>query len=361
MKSFSFAVDDLDGNRLNTIYREIQENRLYFRKFCGSATDEAMSRSLSHAMTHFDASKGNLTVYLKSLAKTIVSQSNQKCVCVDFLEQTCEDNLEDEATETKIQSGLSTSDFSQDVVDDLFLDIDKSDELIDLALTNMKSFLKLCDYLKNENPTNLYCTDVFKKSCLSLSERCRNFNAQCLALYDEYKEDMERFISSDEETIGGKWVEADYTFIDQRISKRVRLLNENGGKIEDADIEPFIVKGSLKGKKIVRVRYKEQYEELLDLVDSPVSNEIKFVLNNRYIIKTLGGSLTVANPKLYSIYELVEREIVTNLLRDTDNSGLLNIGSECMYFLCNEKYNMEIPERIVKGIKLSFTAEEVEV
>lgn len=358
MRSFGFDRQELYGNRFCEIWKEIERNRLYFRKFCGEKTDEAMQRALLHAMSHYNSDKGSLKVYLKSLAKTIVSSSNSKCVCVDFLENTVEDNLEDETTEQKVQSGMSTSDFSQDIVNDMYLEIDRKPELIDLALVSMEHFLRLCESIETRNTANIYSPQTFKDSCLALAKKCKNFNSLCLSIYDDYGDEMKEFLS-DDETAKGVWCEADYTYISQRTSKRIKLVDENGDDIEDADLQPFYVKGSLKDKKIVKVRFKEQLEMILDYVDSPVTNQMKFVIENRFIIRTLGGSFSVANPKLYNIYELIEDEILTNLLRDTDNSSILNVGTECMYFLCKKSYDMKIPDKTVRDIFLRFIPEEV--
>jgi len=360
MRSFGFDTREEYGNRFGEIWSEIEKNRLYFKKFCGDRADEAMQKALHHAVYHYNAEKGGLKVYLKSLAKTINSTPNKRTVCVDFLENTVTDSYTgDSIGETNTYGAYRASDFSEEIIEDLYLDSDKTDEIADLALVSMNMFLHLCESLKTGSMASIYCPDSFIRSCMILARKCRSFNEDCLRIYEEYGNDMKLFIRSTNVNPDDKWVEADFTYINKRISKRVRLTDEEGVSVKDADIEPFYIRGNYKGKKVVKVRYKDIYEELLDMLDSPVSNAIKFCIGDRFIVKTLGGSLSVANPKLYNMYDLVEKEILTNLLKDTDNSQLLNIGSECMYFLCNDTYNLEIPEREIRGISLNFVAEEV--
>lgn len=353
MKSYSFELGEVEGSRYYTIWSEIQANRLYFRKFCGSEADEAMQTALVHSLKHFDENKGSLQGYIKALAKTL-AYPDGRCICVDFLEQTLDDNDDEE----RRQLIKHDSDFSNELIDEMYLSIDRASEVADLALGNMDKFIILCKAIKSKNSSTVYYSEVFIRACLDLFKKCKNFNEVCLELYEEYGKEMEEFLSLDRDNIGN-WCEADYTFLHSRKSRRVVLTNEFGGAIDDADNEEFYIKGSMKDKKIVRVWYKDVYENLLDLVDSPCTNEIKFVIGERYIIKTLGGSLSVCSPNLYNIYDLVQDEILTNLLKDMRNSSILNIGSECMYFLCKSNCDLDIPKRVIRGIPLEFKAEEV--
>ena len=43
------------------------------------------------------------------------------------------------------------------------------------------------------------------------------------------------------------------------------------------------------------------------------------------------------------------------------NSSLLNIGSECMYFLCRNDSETVIPNRCIRGIPMNFEVEEVQL
>lgn len=359
MKSYSFNPSEIPGSMYYKIWKEIHDNGLYFKKFNGNEADEAMQRALLHSLKHFDEEKGSLHVYIKSLAKTI-AQSDGKSICVDFLEQTLEDQEDEPDCSVHQPKSQKEADFSNELVDNMYLSVNRTDEVIDLALSSMNMFLVLCKAIDIKDSSTVYYSDTFIRSCLSLSRKCVNFNKICLDIYREYGKDMEAFINPDPTDIG-TWCEADYTFIGSRTSRRVTLIGDNGCQIDDADMEPFYVKGNYKGKKIVRVRYVEQYERLLDLIDSPVTNAIKFVINGRYIIKTLGGSVSVCNPNLYNIYDLVQDEILTNLLKDIKTSSILNVGSECMYFLCKSDYDLSIPERCIRGIHLKFEAEEVEI
>ena len=56
--------------------------------------EEAMQKATYHTMYHFDNSKGELSDYLKKLAR-VISKNNDKSIPVDFLEDTLsDDNLD---------------------------------------------------------------------------------------------------------------------------------------------------------------------------------------------------------------------------------------------------------------------------
>lgn len=359
MKSYSFDKPEISGNRYYEIWSEIERLRNYFRKFCGAETDEAMNKTWYHCLSHFDETKGDLRAYVKSLAKTIVQPDGRE-VSVDFLENTVDEALDDEDVEQSNRGFHQRikSDFSDTLIDDMYMSLDRTDELASLALSNMSWFLKLCESIINKDSTSEYYSKPFVEGFKSLYSRSNNLFQTCIQMYEEYGEGMREFLNMDKHN-EGTWIEADFTYINLRTSRRVSLQSPTGGSIEYADMEPFQVKGSMKGKKIVRVKYSDQHEMMLDRIDSPVSNEIKFFIGNRYIIRTLGGSVSVVDVPLFNMYTLVQNEILTNLLRDTKNSALLNVGYEYMYFLCKSDYDLYIPKRVIRGIELEFKAEEV--
>lgn len=361
MKSFSFGTPEPQGNNWMEIWEEIEQNKGYFRRFCGADADEAMQRALLHTLTHYNPEKGSLKYYILALAKDIM-RTNSKVFCVDFLEQITEENLESTQFE---KSGTSRNivkrvdDFSDELVEKIYMSQDRYDEVAELALLNMDMFTVLCESLKVKDSSTKYYSEAFVSSCLRLSRICENFNGICISIYEDYGSDMKKFMSLGIDKVG-KWREADFTYIGMHKSKRVTLINDTGKKVDDADREKFRVKGILKEKQIVKVRYIELYERLLDLIDSRHTNQIKFIIGSKYVIRTLGGSLSIANPELYNIYDLVLMEILTNLLKDL-NASLLNIGTECMYFLCNKTSSLDIPYRKIGGIEIDLSAEEVKV
>lgn len=360
MKSYSFDKPEITGNRYYEFWSEIERLRNYFRKFCGAETDEAMNKTWYHCLSHFDETKGDLKSYVKSLAKTIVQPGGRE-VSVDFLENTVDDEEGSSLDDTRSSGSFRRqvkSDFSDSVIDEIYLSLDRTDELASLALSNMSWFIKLCESIINKDSTSEYYSKTFIDGFKSLYSRCNNLFLLCIEMYKEYGDAMRSFLSMDKNN-EGSWVEADFTYINLRTSRRVYLESPSGGTIEYADMEPFVIKGSIKGKKVIRVKYSEQHEMLLDRIDSPVSNEMKFFIGNKYIIRTLGGSLSVVDVPLYNMYTLVQNEILTNLLRDTKNSSLLNVGYEYMYFLCKADYDLKIPTRVIRGIELKFEAEEV--
>lgn len=359
MKSYSFDKPEVSGNRYYEIWSEIDRLRNYFRKFCGAETDEAMNKTWCHCLSHFDETKGDLRAYVKSLAKTIV-QTDGREVSVDFLENTVNDSQDDDDLQPEKRGFHQRikSDFSDSIIDTMYLSLDRTDELASLALSNMPWFLKLCESIILRDSTSEYYSKPFVEGFKSLYSRSNNLFQACIEMYETYGDGMREFLEMDTDN-DGTWVEADFTYINLRTSKRVYLTTPKGGSIEYADMEPFIVKGSTKGKKIIRVKYVDQHEMMLDRIDSPVSNEMKFFIGDKYIIRTLGGSLSVVDVPLYNMYSLVQSEILTNLLRDTKNSSLLNVGYEYMYFLCKADYDLYIPKRTIRGIELEFKAEEV--
>ena len=167
----------------------------------------------------------------------------------------------------------------------------------------------------------------------------------------DYAPQMKAFISSDDGN-EGKWKETDYSFIQTNQSKRIKLINRMTRFIaDDADTDDIVLEGKLGTKRVIKVPYKDLWNKLCDLIDSEETNQIKFVIGDQYIFRTLGGSLSIINSSLFNEYELVRDEIVTNLLQDT-RGRLLNIGSECIYILVSD--DNEIPDRTIRGINIHF-------
>lgn len=361
MDSYSFEKAEVSGELFRRAWQEINEMHLYYKKVWGSDYEEAMHRSLMHSINHYDESVGDWKPYIKSLASTINRPSNKE-ICVDFIENVAEDwsALDDYAQKKTGCIRLQPhNDFSGDLIEGIWMSMDRTDEVQKLALDSMSWFLKLCESYSSRNSGMEYYPVPFKESVRSLLRKCNQFMDICLKIYDEYGDSMKQFLSLDSENVGS-WIEADYTYIGTRESKRVTLVSPaTKEKVFFPDVEDFVVKGSMKDKKIVRVRFIEQHEAMLDLVDSDVSNQMKFIVGNHYITRTLGGSVSIVDAELSNTYSLIEDEILTNLLRDT-KSSYLTVGKEYIYLLCKSDYDLSIPERTIRGIKLQFEAEEVD-
>lgn len=339
---------------------EIQKLKWYFYKFAGVNADEAMQKTLYHTLLHFNADKGNLSAYIKKLAREITKE-NSRLVLVDFLEQTLSDSDEtDEDLKSSVDVG-NIADFSSSLIDDLELSEDRRGEVINLALEFMDKFILLCEALIKHDTSTRYYPDLFIKNCLAINSRCQNFNRLCLDVYMEYKDDFEWFLGLD--TDEENWKEPDFVLINSSSSKRIRLVNpETKEDVEDADVDEYVLLGRLgegdSRKKVIKVNYSELWEYFCDLIDDSETNELKFVIDNSYICRTFGGSLSVLNPDLYNMYDVVRMEILTNILQDT-YGRVLNVGSESVYLICNATMDKTKLIRDVHGHHIELDYEDI--
>lgn len=354
LQSYAFAPREIGADSFYAVWSEINSLKWYFYKFAGrQRADEAMHRTLIHTLTHFNPD-GNLSAYVKKLAREITKDSG-RLVCVDFLEQTLEDSDMSE-TSAKVDLG-SVSDFSSEVLDNLERRVNRRPEVVEVALEFLDRFLVLCEALINHDTSTVYYPAPFISSCLSIVKRCPNFNDMCIDLYMQYSEDIRWFLDIVQQR-EGVWKETDYQLIRSRESHRVRLCNPSTGEdVVDADLEDWQVVGNLgsgkSAKRVVRIPYGDIWERMCDLVDSPDINIMKFVIDNRYIIRTLGGSQSLVNTDLYNIYDLLRMEILTNLLIAT-GGRVLNVGSESMYLLCFERVVPGVGSWVIGDFRMDF-------
>jgi hypothetical protein len=176
----------------------------------------------------------------------------------------------------------------------------------------------------------------------------------------EYKDDFEWFLGLN---VDEGWKEPDFVLINNSQSKRIRLVNPNTNEdVRDADMDDYVLAGKLgegtSRKKIIKVNYIELWEYFCDLVDDSETNELKFVVGNTYICRTFGGSLSIINPDLYNMYDVVRMEILTNILQDT-YGRILNVGSECMYLVCNSTMTNTKLTRTVHGHDIELIYEDI--
>lgn len=356
MKSFSYRNNEaIDGSLYYLLWSEIEKLRRYFSKFCKQNTDEAMQATLMHSLTHYTEAKGEVSAYIKSLAREI-AKDNGRIVFVDFLEQTlAEDN--DDSNKPKVDIG-SINDFSSTVINNIMISKHKRREVIELALCFIDKFMLMCEALINRDTTTNYYPEIFIKECIKLSRGCDNFNQICVSIYDEYRDKFIEFLSYDLKT-KGVWRETDFPLIYQSKSKRLRLVSpETGQVVEDPDIEDFKLVGNLGDKRVLKVNYYDVWELMCDYVDTPNINVMRFTIDDSYIVRTLGGSITVVNPDLFNIYDLCRTEILSNVLRDL-NVRCIGVGSENFYLLANKDGKTEIPKRVVKGIPIELATEDI--
>ena len=237
LKSYSFMHDDIDMDFYYSVWHEIERLHWYFVKFAGVNTEEAKHRTLMHTLTHFNPSLGNLSAYVKKLAREITKNSGRE-VLVDFLENTVSDEIEDTGISGngRIDTGR-VKDFSLDVIDDIVnSDNNRRVDIEKLALDFMNNFVMLCEALINHDTSTKYYPELFIKSCLDLNSVCHNFNKLCLDVFMEYGDDMKLFLSLyNDECV---WRESDFTMIRQSYSKRILFLNAvTKQPVEDADKE----------------------------------------------------------------------------------------------------------------------------
>lgn len=357
LSSFSY-MSILDTALCCDIWQNIDKLKYYFYKFSGANAPESMQLALMHALGHY-SKDGNLLAYVKKLARNM-GKSDSKYIPVDFMEQTQEGeagidiNTEELLQSDRTYSGKSR--FEDEVVERLSEVTDYSD-IEKMALEFIDKFVLLCKALRTLDTTTKYYSQVFIDTCLKLKSKYENFNELCLQLYDEYQDEIDWFLALNDEP--SDWKEADFSLLFLRKSKRIKLLSdETEEEVSDADIEDCFIKGNINNKRVYKVYYEDIWEKMCDMVDSLTTNEMKLVINDNFITRTLGGSYSTLNPNLFNIYELIRHEIATNIINNTD-SRLLNIGSKSVYILVNSDSDVSIPDMVVKGIPISFTCEDV--
>lgn len=357
MQSFSYSDSvGIDGNLYYILWSEIEKLRRYFGKFCRYEADEAMQATLMHALTHYSEAKGEVSAYIKALARDI-TKDNGRLIFVDFLEQTLAEDDFDGSNKPKVDTG-SISDFSNTVVNNIMIETHKRKEIIELALCFIDKFMLMCEALINRDTTTNYYPDVYVRECIKLSRNCDNFNQICVSIYKQYRERFIKFLSYDLET-EDVWRETDFPLISQSMSKRVKLIStKTGYPIQDPDVETFKLVGNLGDKRVIKVGYYDVWEMMCDYVDSPSINVMRFTIEGSYIVRTLGGSVSVVNPDLFNIYDLCRTEILTNVLHDI-NARCIGIGSENFYLMINKDENIIIPNRMVKGLLIELPTEDI--
>lgn len=339
-------------------WKEIEKMRYYFYKFAGSNAEEAMSRTLMHVLTHFDERKGYLPDYVRKLARTIEKKSN-KLVLVDFLEDTVfEDELEDtNASIYDSNNSKKGADVAEEAIENLMQQENHYKDIQKIALEFMDKFVLLARALIQHDTNTTYYPEPFIKACMGLMHKYQNFNQVCIDIYNENSENFQWFLTLDKEET--EWRETDYLLFTQRESKRVLLLNKDTLEpVQDCENEELAIQGNLGTKSnpkyVLKVDFSSAWHTMCDLIDDIDCNEMKFVLGDNYIIRTLGGSYSVVNPIKTNMYNLVRDEIVTNILL-MFNCRLLNVGKTIAYILSNEKDICRDYTLTVRGVAIEFS------
>lgn len=358
--SICFMKKGVDASLYYEAQKAIQDLQYYFRKFNGVNADEAMSRTLEHILSHFDKSKLSTTdikPYVKKLARTIL-QEPRKDIPTEFIEDTTIDNSEHsmEAGANTVNPGVS-NDFSDDITDKIYCDMESLNLMHKFILLNLEEYQKFCLEVRDGGRMLKGYSVEFRNGLYRMSKLITDLTAKLVSIYNENEEMFTKFISY---SIGGIWYEADYNLISKVTSKRVRPLQKGYSKIFDMDICPFCVNGSKyiknNNKRIYRVRYVDFWEELCDFLDSEQCSGMKCILGKYTLVKTGGGSISVINPDLFGIYDLIRDELLTNILRDTAYK-LIGVGSQNFYLLGDGV--VDTPSRVVNGVKIKFELEDI--
>lgn len=353
--SISFMQAGVDTSLYYEASEAIKSLQYYFKKFNGADYEEAMSRTLNHILTHFNGSKlssSDIKPYVKKLARTIL-QEPRRDIPTDFIEDTTIENKEHsfEPNANTVNLG-SISDFSNDVVDRLYCDAESLNLMFKFMLLNLEEYKKFCLELKDGGRQMKGYSPEFRANLYKLAKVVTDLTAKLLELYDLYESEINTFLGCE---LAGIWYEADYNLIAKSTSKRVKVLQKGYDKNFDMDYNPYCVNGrryiESNNKHIYKVRYIDFWEQMCDMLDSDVSNRMKCILGEYTIVKTCGGSISVLNPDLFTIYDLVRDELLTNLLRDTSYK-LIGVGSKNFYILGDTNYN--IPCRFLNGIRVQF-------
>lgn len=357
LKSFEFMAESVDIALYYDVWEQICELKWYFFRFAGKSAEEAMQKTLLHALAHFNAEKGDLQGYIKKLAREIC-KDNGKLVPVDFLDKTLASSEEDTVVDLSpnVNTG-SVPDFSRSLIDDLYATENRHIEVVNLALSFIDKFVLLCKALKARDTNVGYFQDVFIRECLRVNRLVPNFNDECVSLYDEFQDDFEEFIELGKD-ITEDWHEADFAAEANEISRRVRFIDpKTNTDVEDADISEFYLYGSIGNKRIFKVYYADVWNFMCDWIDAKETNPMKLIIDDSYIVRTFGGSYSFVNPDLYNLYNICRSEIVTNLVRDMFGR-VINIGSSHVYMLCNGVPEPHA-ERTIFGYSFKFEYEDI--
>lgn len=342
MKCFSYANEDFDSVLCWRIMCAIDELTLYFRSFNGDRYLEAIDRALHHAMTHYKEGCGDLKPYLKSLARDILKVPNRAVPC---------EEIEEVFSDTNV-------DISAEVLNKQVLHTDR--DIAELALSETKYFLALCDALLNHCKEKSYYPQRFKETCKRIAKKCNEgvFSAGCIDIYNKYGTELEEFSEKESKD----WVVVDYSLIKKLKSKRFKPIDlyDRCRQVRDLDDEgrPWHIESKQASLKIFKVNYTDAWDKMCSLIDAEGNNIMKFGINGVQVYKTLGGNLSPINLDTQVVYSICLDEIQTNILERT-RARYLGMGHDNMYFVTVDN---SVPEDFsvdVKGLHFDFNFTEV--
>lgn len=370
MKGISFAKDYFDSNRCYDIMAEIEKLGGYFYKFNGDDAGAVMSEVFAHAIEHYDSKKGALAPYIKKLARE-VGKTDGKLIYSELIEQMASEGI-DRYGKTVVVHDPTEQPYDEISEMEEELSQDGYEQVILLALQDMECFVNMCEALLAHDTSQRYFPNAFRAETVKLMGRYPRFTQMCLATYKKYGNEFRKFLSvseSSQQDLGRQvWRELDISVVQKNISRRVKFESAVSASavITDPDTQPWVLKGALSGKRVIKVPYLEVYERVSDLIDSEETNVIKFCIEDNYIFRSLGGSWSLPNTSLFAQYDILKAEIETNLICDL-NARYLMTGSKCIYLLVPQfMFDMVketgmslIPKRNIRGVKVEFEAIDI--
>jgi len=347
---------DVDYKLFADVWDILSSLDRYFYKFNKLHAPEAKSRVLLHVMTHYDPSSSkDLRPYVKKLAREIM-KDGYKDIPVDFLDQTVTEE-EELVEQSYIKHQNKTPDFADDVLSDIVHSSSQYKNVVGIALVSMKWFVLLCKCLEKGGVTATYFPGEFKKACLAIASNYQAFNSDCSVIYTEHGVEMSRFLSYEEHR-PVNWCESNYSVENNRMYRKGSLRTLNDEELINLDLQEFKFIGTLNpNARIYRVWFDRILNTLLDMVYDDKSNILKCIIDDFYVIRTIGGSWSVLNPSLETEGELMKCELLTNLLMES-NGKLLSCGSESAVIVTPEELAIR-QGRNYCGVNLDFTYKDI--
>lgn len=351
---FYYSVDDFNPKLWYAVWSELEKLSGYFYRVCRKEADDAKIYVFEHAIQHYSPDKGNLNAYLRKLTQTVL-KPNSNFVSVDTV--IIDATVEEGAQRLQDYVGQHTEGLEVQIEDSMVDFREKYEKVASLALSNMRYFIMYAKQVIDKDTTSNYFPDTFKKETYKCFNFCKkDFHKLVLKIYNDHRSGFEKFMEDAPYGRNESYKELDIDLINKSTSKRIVLVEKGTDNIcTDPDAVEWEVSGALGNRRVIKVPYRELYDMLCDLVDEDGCNAIKYTLGETYIFRTLGGSLSLTNLSLFSMYSIIKNEILTNLIYDY-GARILSVGSENVYLLqspIDGRFKEPI-DRVIRGIELKF-------
>lgn len=357
---FYYVVDDFQPKLWYAVWSELEKLNGYFHSVCKQEAEDVKIYVFEHAIKHYSPEKGNLNAYLRKLTQTAL-KPDSKYVSLDTV--IVDATIEEGAQRYQDYLGGHTERLDVQVEESMLGYGEKFEKVASLALGNMRYFIMYAKQVIDKDTTSNYFPDAFKKETYRCFKFCKeDFHPLVLKIYNDHRLGFEKFMEDAPYERNQAYKELDIDLIQKSTSRRIVLYEKGTDNLcTDPDTCEWEVCGSLGQHRIIKVPYRELLDMLCDLIDEDGCNAIKYTLGETYIFRTLGGSLTLTNLSLFSMYNIVENEILTNMIYDY-NARILAKGSQCVYLLQNaydDGSYREPVDRVIRGIELKFRYTDV--